>query len=823
MTFTYDDAYAGALKYFNGDELAAGVWAGKYALQDNGEFFETSPDQMHRRLAKEFARIEAKFDNPMSEEEIFDSMDRFKYIVPQGSPMSAVGNDIQMQSVGNCFVIEAPHDSYGGILKTDQEQVQIMKRRGGVGFDISTIRPQGMHTSNAAKTTDGIGVFMERFSNSCREVAQGGRRGALMMSISVHHPDIMTFINIKRDQSKVTGANISIRLSDEFLTAVENDENYETRWPVDSTGNNRELTARMPAKAVWDAIVDSAHQTAEPGIFFWDNVLNTTPSQIYKDEGFETVSSNPCGEIVMSAFDSCRLLLLNTTSFVDDPFTPRARFNFKLFNTMSRKAQRMMDDLVEIETEKIDKILAKIEADPEPIEVKRTELDLWNNVRRIALSGRRTGLGQTGLGDTLAMLGLKYDSEDGIAMTGEIYRALVLASYTESCYLAKERGQFPIYNFEKEEGNQYIERLFDTSPELRELHRKYGRRNIALTTTAPCGSVSCLTQTTSGIEPVFMLEYTRRKKINSNDPNVEADFVDDLGDRWQHFTVYHHNLKKWMDITGETDITKSPYCGATANEIDWEHAVDVQAVAQKWIDHSISKTLNLPESATREDVAKVYWRGWKAGLKGATVYRDGSRAGVLVSNDTANESDETFQQHQAPQRPHELPCEIHRASIKGEKWTILVGLMDGKPYEIFGGLSKYIEIPRVYEKGVIIKHPRKTKNSVYDLKFGFKGDEFAVKDVVEVFDNPNHSAFTRTISLAMRHGAPVSFMVEQLQKDKDTDFTSFSRVVARVLKKYIEDGTKSSEKKCDNCNEEGSLVFQEGCVTCLACGGSKCG
>ena len=821
---TYDDAFSGAMEYFNGDELAAGVWTSKYALQDlNGNFMETSPDQMHRRLAKEFARIESKFANPMSEDEIFDLMDQFKYIVPQGSPMSAVGNKFQIQSISNCFVIDSPIDSYGGILKSDQEQVQIMKRRGGVGFDISKIRPSGMNTSNAAKTTDGIGIFMERFSNSCREVAQNNRRGALMMTISVHHPDIETFINIKRDRTKVTGANISIRLSDEFMNAVKDEKDFELRWPVDSSGSEKRVSKFVSAKDIWDQIVDSAHNSAEPGVLFWDNIINNTPAQIYEKDGFGITSTNPCSELVLSPNDSCRLLLLNVTSFVKNPFTSSAKFDYDLFSSYTRKAQRLMDDLVEIEIEHIDRIIEKINSDPEPEEVKYTELNLWRKIRVAASTGRRTGLGMTGIGDTVAMLGLRYGSEEAISAVEDIAKTLAVQSYMESCNLAKERGAFELYDFEREVGHPFIERLFEESNELRDMPKEHGRRNIAISTIAPCGSVSCLTQTTSGIEPVFMLQYTRRKKVNSNDPNVEVDFVDELGDRWQHFTVSHHGLQKWMDITGEEDITKSPYHGATSAEINWESGVSLQAAAQKWICHAISRTTNLPREATTVDVNRVYMKGWESGLKGITVYVDGSRDGVLISSDEEDKSRVNFNQHSAPKRPDQLACEIHRASVKGEGWTILVGLMDGKPYEVFGGLSKFVEIPRSYSSGSLIKKTRKTKNSIYDLSFGEEGDEFMIKNIVEVFDNPNYSAFTRTISLALRHGAPVSFMVEQLQKDRDADFSSFSRVVARVLKKYIENGTKSTEKKCDNCGAEGSLVYQEGCVICLSCGSGKCG
>lgn len=821
---TYEDAFDGAMEYFDGDELAAGVWTSKYALQDlDGNFMETSPEQMHRRLAREFARVESKFENPMSEEEIFDLMDGFKYIVPQGSPMSAVGNNFQIQSISNCFVIDSPIDSYGGILKADQEQVQIMKRRGGVGFDISEIRPSGMNTSNAAKTTDGIGIFMERFSNSCREVAQNNRRGALMMTISVHHPDIETFINIKRDKAKVTGANISIRLSDEFMNAVKNDSDFELRWPTDATGSDKRVSKFISAKNIWDQIVDSAHNSAEPGVLFWDNIIGNTPAQIYESDGFGITSTNPCSELVLSPNDSCRLLLLNVTSFVTNPFTSSAKFDYELFGKYTRKAQRLMDDLVEIEIEHIDRIIDKINSDPEPEDIKYTELNLWRKIRVAASVGRRTGLGMTGIGDTIAMLGLRYGSKEAISAVESITKSLAIESYTESCNLAKERGPFELYDFDREVGHPFIERLFEESSDLRDMHKAYGRRNIAISTIAPCGSVSCLTQTTSGIEPVFMLQYTRRKKVNSNDPNVDVDFVDELGDRWQHFTVNHHGLKKWMNITGKDNIEDSPYYMATAAEIDWESGVKLQAAAQKWICHAISRTTNLPSDATKSDVNRVYMKGWESGLKGITVYVDGSRDGVLISKDDKPSSKEAFSQHSAPKRPDQLECEIHRASIKGEGWTILIGLMDGKPYEVFGGLSKFVEIPRSFSSGTLIKKTRKTKNSIYDLSFGEEGDEFVIKNIVEVFDNPNYSAFTRTISLALRHGAPVSFMVEQLQKDRDADFSSFSRVVARVLKKYIEDGTRSTEKKCDNCGAEGSLVYQEGCVICLSCGSGKCG
>lgn len=828
---TFDKAYQESLEYFDGDELAASVFITKYALQDNdGNYLETNPDQMHKRIAKEFARIEAKYNNPMSENEIYDLLKDFKYVVPQGSPMAGVGNKHQIQSLSNCFVVDSPSDSYGGILKTDQEQVQIMKRRGGVGFDISTIRPSGLRTSNAAKTTDGIGVFMERFSNSCREVAQGGRRGALMLTVSVHHPDIETFINIKRDLTKVTGANISIRLTDEFMKAVENNTNYELRFPVDPS-ENTVVSSETSASLIWDQIIESAHKSAEPGLLFWDNVLKYTPAQIYKDEGFHTISTNPCSEITLSAYDSCRLLLLNLTSFVKNPFKRNASFDYKLFNAYTQKAQRLMDDLVDLELECVDRILEKIKNDPESIDVKKIEIDLWEKIKKAALDGRRTGLGITGLGDTLAMLGMRYGSSKSIQASERIYKELALAAYTSSCHLAAERGKFPVYNFEKESENQFITRLFNASPELQELHRQHGRRNIALTTTAPCGSVSTLTQTTSGIEPAYMLKYTRRKKINPNDPDAHVDFVDDLGDKWQEYPVYHHGFKQWLDSIDtncgwnkddlDIAVSHSPYADSTANEIVWEKAVDLQAAAQKWVCHAISKTINLPGDVSVDDVKKVYWRGWKKGLKGVTVYRDGSRAGVLVSSDSTRNTD--FKTHSAPARPDELDCSIHHASIKGEAWTILVGTLDGRPYEVMGGLQKYIEIPKKYKKGIIIKHPYKTKNSRYDLRIGKNGDEILIKDIVSVFDNPNHAGFTRTISLALRHGAPMHYIVEQLQKDTEMDMFSFSKVIARVLKYYIKDGTVPGKTTCENCGAKDTLVYQEGCVQCTACGHGKCG
>jgi ribonucleoside-diphosphate reductase alpha chain len=834
--YTYSQVFEASVEYFQGDEFAAKVFVDKYALQTpKGEFLELTPTDMHHRLAKEFARIEQKYPNPLSEEVIFSLIDRFKFIVPQGSPMSAIGNPHQLQSLSNCFVIQGVHsdklDSYGGIMLADQELAQIMKRRGGCGLDISGIRPKDVLTNNAARTTDGIAVFQERFSNTCREVAQNGRRGAEMQTIDGNHPEVETFINIKRDLKKVTGANISLRLSDEFMNAVKVGADYDLRWPVDRAPKDAKVTKRVNMKGIWDQIIDSAWTSAEPGLLFWDTVKRHTPSDIYWEFGHNSISTNPCGEIVLPAYDACRLLVLNLSSYVKNPFTPDALFDFKKFHQHTLVAQRLMDDIIDLELECIDRILAKINADPEPLEAKQVELNLWRKIRDMNISGRRTGLGITALGDTLAMLGIKYGSEESIATTHKIYRALAVGSHTSSCIMAKERGAFPIFDYNLEKDHEYLNSIFnDCSPEVRKMWKKTGRRNIANTTTAPAGSVSALTQTTSGIEPVYMLSYTRRKKHNPSDKNARVDFVDAMGDQWQEFTVYHQGVKRWMDATGETDVKKSPYWGATSNEIDWMASVDLQAAAQKSIDHSISKTCNLPETATRELVSQVYMRAWEQGCKGFTVYRDKCRDGVLINKSEAKKKDTggrpgDIEVVMAPKRPIELPCEIKKAKIQGEQWTIFVGLLNGKPYEVFGGLSKYIDIPNKYKTGKIAKNGKVDGLTTYNLVIGEGDDQMLIKDIANVFENANFGAFTRTISLALRHGTPVQYAVEQLLKDKHSDITSFSIVIARVLKSYIKDGTKTtSERKCPNpdCGMENSFAYQDKCITCMNCGWSKC-
>lgn len=816
-------------EYFDGDELAPDVFW-KYALHNSsGEHLETSPDQMHRRIAKEFARIEAKYPNAMSEDEIYSLFKNFADVVPQGSPMSGIGNPHQLQSLSNCFVVDKPHDSYAGILFTDQEQVQIMKRRGGVGFDISTIRPKGQRTSNAAKTTDGIGVFMERFSNSTREVAQGGRRGALMISIDCAHPEIETFINIKRDLKKVTGANISIRWRDEFMQAVKDDSNYTLRWPVEKSAEDASITRVVSARSVWSQFVDAAWTSAEPGALYWDTVIKGSIADCYADVGYETQSVNPCAELPLSPYDSCRLMVVNLTSFVKNPFLSCASFDYDRFHRVVVKAQRLMDDLVDLEAEAVTRIIAKIVSDDQPEHVKSVETNLWKKIKSATQGGRRTGLGITGLGDALAGLGIRYGSSESVEITEAVYKALAVGAHTSSCILAEERGAFPVFDFEKEREHAYLTKIMnECGPEIVAKWKATGRRNIALTTTAPVGSVSCLTRTTSGIEPAFLLSYKRRRKITGSDLSARVDFVDPMGDKWQEYIVYHHWFKKWMDVTGKTDPKESPYWRGTANDIDPISSVSIQAAAQLWCDHGLSKTCNLPNSATRETVNEVYIRAWESGCKGFTVYRDGCRAGVLISTDEkSNEEKNSTDPRLTPKRARSLQCDIHRANIrsgeKSESWLVLVGLNEGKPYEVFCGIPENIDVPKRCKSGTLVKNGKREGVATYNLTVPAGDDSPLVfKDVVDLFDNPTQGAFTRTISLALRHEVPLHYIVEQLQKDKNSDMFSFAKVIARVLKAYIKDGTKSTEKGCPSCGTA-ELIYQEGCLRCTSCGFSKCG
>jgi ribonucleoside-diphosphate reductase alpha chain len=851
--YTYEECYNESLKWFDGDELAAGVFVSKYALKDReGNYLELTPSDMHERIASEFARIESKYDannlsntankldyktilSYLSEIDSHTGKNVFGKIVPQGSPMSGIGNNEQLTSISNCFVIEAPYDSYAGIMHTDQEQAQIMKRRGGVGFDISNIRPGGIPVLNAAGASDGIEIFMDRYSNTTREVAQNGRRGALMLTISVHHPEVLKFIKIKEDLKRVTGANISVRVTDEFMNSIKNNKNYVQYWPCvpGLEKQQYDVCREFSAKEVYGEMMKSAWKSAEPGILFWDTIKRRSPADIYEKYGYATQSTNPCGEIVLSPYDSCRLLVVNLSRFIGNEFTPNAYFKWEEFKDAAYVAQRLMDDMIDLELEKVDKIIQKIKLDKEPEHIKRIELELWEKIKIAAINGRRTGTGITALGDAIAALNLKYGSEDSIKFTEEIYKVLAVSTYRSSIDLAVERGCFPVFNRQLESEHAFVNQVLSELPEeYVEKYQKFGRRNIAITTTAPTGSVSVLTQTTSGIEPAFKTHYKRRRKINpsdARDKGLKVDYVDNLGDSWSEYYVFHHWFKRYLDINHPDDVDPkyfefSPYYGATANDVDWMASVDIQAVAQKWVCHSLSKTCNLPNNATVDLVSKVYMKAWETGCKGFTIYRDGSRDGVLISADEKPNETNGVVQRNAPKRPQELPCEIHQVNIKGEKWTILVGLMNEIPYEILGGSSSMIELPKKYSEGKIVKRTYKTKTSTYDLVLGENEDQIVVKDLVNVFDNPNYSAFTRTISLALRHGAPIQYIVEQLQKDKDADMFSFARVVARTLKSYIKDGT-SAKISIEGCENPGAcdVKYIEGCATCATCGLGYCG
>lgn len=804
--YTREQVLEESLKYFD-NLLAAEVFTSKYALRDNdGNFLEKDPDGSFDRVAKELFRIENKYKNPLSYKIIRNSLDKFKYIIPQGSPLSAIGNTYQNQSISNCFTVDSPYDSYGGILKTDQELVQIAKRRGGVGFDISTIRPIGLATSNAAKTTDGIAIFMERYSNSCREVAQKGRRGALMLTISVEHPEIETFIGIKKDLNKVTGANISIRITNQFMRSVLSDSEFELKWPVGS--ENPSYVKKVRALDIWNQIIDAAWTSAEPGVLFWDTVLENGPADIY--EFFRSISTNPCSELTLSAYDSCRLLVINVFSFVINPFTDEAYFDYELFAEYVHIAQRLMDDMVDLEIEAIDKILNKIESDPEPEEVKLLEKNLWLKIRYAAQSGRRTGLGPTSIGDTVAALGIKYGSDESVEVVESIYKVLGQEAHSESINLAKERGSFPKFDYELEKDHKYLNRLI--KDELKYDWKKFGRRNVSLTTTAPVGSISIETRRSSGIEPVFMISSKRRKKIV--DENERVDFIDPMGDKWTEFEVNHLGYDEWKQLNPNKTLEESPYFGATAMDIDWINTVEIQSVAQKWVDHAISKTANCPKDTTKELISEMYMTAWKSGCKGFTVYRDGSRTGVLIGLEPKKEIN-NFEQNNATKRPSKIECDINHVTVKGEKWIILIGKIDNKPYEIFGGKADKIQFPSKYKQGFLEKDKGKSR---YNLIIEDNDEEFIVKDVISTFDNVEYALHTRLLSLSMRHGTPVKYIVDQLQKDTESSIFDFSKIIGRVLKKYIFDG--DSSQKCATCKMK--LTFEEGCLSCKNCGTSKC-
>ena len=811
MTWSYDEVLKETQDYFEGDDLAASAVVGKYLLKDrDNNFLEKTPDDMHKRLASEFARIEAKFGgDALTEEEIYSLIKNFEYIVPQGSPMYGIGNDHAVVSLSNCVVVDSPTDDVSSIMNRGKDLANLFKRRCGVGIDISTLRPEGSNVSNSAGTTTGAWSFADFYSYVCRMIGQNGRRGALMVTLDVRHPDIEKFVTMKHDLTKVTGANVSVKINDEFMLAVENKRPFTLQFPVDS--EKPIYSTEIDASSLWDLIVDSATTTAEPGLMMWDTITKNLPAHEYSDVGFNTVTTNPCGEIPLSPYDSCRLIAINLVNFVEDAYTEKAKFNLNKFESVVRKAMRLSDDLVELELEKLYKILEKVDTEDEKV--------LWSNLLDACKKGRRTGLGTLGLADALCRMGLVYGSSDSIKAIDSIYEVLKTGAYSESVKLAEERSAFGVFDWDKEKENAFIQTLPE---ELKEKMSKVGRRNISILTNAPTGTCSIAAQTSSGIEPVFRLSYTRRKKINPNDKNSRVDFTDDLGDKWQEFEVYHHEIKNYWNLAGECEISDLPEYFTTSDKINWSGRIQAQSAIQKHIDHSISSTINLPSGTKPSVVGDLYLEAWKAGLKGVTIYVDGSRTGVLVTKKEESGADGDAIK-KAQKRPGIVDCEIHRATIKGEDWTILVGVVDGYPYEIFGGLSEYVEIPKKYTQGSIRKRPRKTMANKYDLIVGKSDNEFVIKDIAKVFDNPNHTSFTRTISLALRHKIPLQFLVEQLQKDKEADMFSFSRVVARCLKKYIADGTKASNGVLDGCCESPNIVYQEGCATCLNCGMAKCG
>lgn len=844
-TYSYDEAYNASLEYFKGDELAARVWVNKYAVKDSfGNIYEKSPEDMHWRIANEVARVEAKYPNALSSQELFDLLDHFKYIVPQGSPMTGIGNDYQIASLSNCFVIglDGSADSYGAIIRIDEEQVQLMKRRGGVGHDLSHIRPKGSPVKNSALTSTGLVPFMERYSNSTREVAQDGRRGALMLSVSIKHPDSESFIDAKMTEGKVTGANVSVKLDDEFMQAAVEGKPYTQQYPIDSP--NPMVSKEIDASALWKKIVHNAWKSAEPGVLFWDTIIRESVPDCYADLGFRTVSTNPCGEIPLCPYDSCRLLAINLYSYVVNPFTPEAYFDFDLFKKHVALAQRIMDDIIDLELEKIERILEKIDSDPESMEVKGSERHLWEKIYHKSGLGRRTGVGITAEGDMLAAMGLRYGTEEATEFSEKVHKTIALEAYRSSVNMAKERGAFEIYDAEREKNNPFINRLKEADPELYEEMKKYGRRNIACLTIAPTGTTSLMTQTTSGIEPVFMPVYKRRRKVNPNDANVHVDFVDETGDAFEEYVVFHHKFLTWMKINGyepdkrytqeEIDelVAKSPYYRATSNDVDWLMKVKMQGRIQKWVDHSISVTINLPNNVSEDLVNQLYVEAWRSGCKGCTVYRDGSRAGVLISTKKKDKKEEEEEcRCKPPQvvevRPKVLEADVVRFQNNKEKWVAFVGLLDGRPYEIFTGLQddeEGIVLPKSVTSGRIIKSYDEDGTKHYDFQFENKrGYKMTIEGLSEKF-NKEYWNYAKLISGVLRWRMPIEQVIKlvgSLQLDSE-NINTWKNGVERALKKYVQDGTEAKGVKCPNCGHE-TLVYQEGCLICKTCGSSRCG
>ena len=843
-TYTFDEAFKASLDYFTGDELAAKVWVNKYALKDAfGNIYEESPVDMHHRLASEIARVEKKYPNPLSEQELFDLFDHFRYIVPQGSPMTGIGNDFQIASLSNCFVIglDGDADSYGAIIRIDEEQVQLMKRRGGVGHDLSHIRPKGSPVKNSALTSTGLVPFMERYSNSTREVAQDGRRGALMLSVSIKHPDSESFIDAKMTEGKVTGANVSVKIDDEFMQAVINGTPYKQQYPIDSSEptNVKEINAAE----LWKKIIHNAWKSAEPGVLFWDTILRESVPDSYADLGFRTVSTNPCGEIPLCPYDSCRLLAINLYSYVVNPFTKEAYFDFDLFRKHVILAQRIMDDIIDLESEKIEKILEKIDADPESLEVKQSERHLWEKIQKKTLQGRRTGVGITAEGDMIAALGLRYGTEEATEFAEKVQKMLALAAYRSSVEMAKERGAFDIYDAKREEKNPFINRLREADPELYDDMVKYGRRNIACLTIAPTGTTSLMTQTTSGIEPVFLPVYRRRRKVNPNDAEARVDFVDETGDAFEEYIVFHHKFVTWMLANGfsaskkytqeevEELVAKSPYYKATSNDVDWLQKVRMQGRIQKWVDHSISVTINLPADVTEDLVNSLYVEAWKCGCKGCTVYRDGSRSGVLLSTDNKKKKKEDCNCMEPPvivaTRPRELEADVVKFQNNREKWIAFVGLLNGRPYEIFTGLAdddEGIMLPKNVSKGSIIKSYDEDGQKHYDFQFKNKrGYKMTIEGLDGKF-NPEFWNYAKLISGVLRYGMPIDQVIKLVQgmELNNESINTWKNGVERALKKYLPNGTEAKGQKCPNCGHE-TLVYQEGCLICTNCGASRCG
>lgn len=835
--YTYNQALEKSTKYFKGDSLAASVWVNKYALKDSqGNLYELTPDDMHRRIASEIARIEKRYPNPMSEEKVFSLLQNFTYIVPQGSPMAGIGNPFQIGSLSNCFVIGNRNaDSYGGIMKVDEEQVQLMKRRGGVGHDLSHIRPKGSPVKNSALTSTGLVPFMERYSNSTREVAQDGRRGALMLSVSITHPDSEGFINAKLEEGKVTGANVSVKITDDFMRSVISNQPFTQKYPIDASQPT--FSKDIDARQLWNKIVHNAWRSAEPGILFWDTIIRESIPDCYADLGFTTVSTNPCGEIPLCPYDSCRLLAINLYGYVENPFTPKASFNYSLFRQHVQYAQRIMDDIIDLELEKIDAILGKIKADPEDQEIKAVELVLWEKIREKCIQGRRTGVGITAEGDMLAALGLRYGTQQATDFSVNIHKTLAIEAYRSSAIMAGERGAFEVYDPKREEKNPFLHRLFQADPSLQEVMEKNGRRNIALLTIAPTGSVSILTQTTSGIEPVFMVAYKRRKKVNPNDSNARVDFVDEVGDHWEEYNVFHHKFEDWLSVKGydvqqvkrmkqgdlDQIIAQSPYYKATANDVDWVAKVSMQGAVQKWVDHSISVTVNIPNNVSEELVGKIYQTAWESGCKGVTVYRDGSRSGVLVT-DSKKEDKNEFKETNAPKRPKVLDAEIVRFNNNSEKWVAVVGILNDRPYEIFTGKAEGFYLPPYVEKGRVIKNKLPNNEKRYDFQFDdLDGYKVTIEGLSRSF-NKEYWNYAKLISGILRHGMPLPSVVdviEDMNLSGDSLHT-WKNGVVRGLKRFIPDGTKAQGRTCKTCKQE-SVIYQEGCLICTQCGESKCG